>query len=126
LAIIDKRREKPNEADIMNVIGDVDGRNCIIVDDLVDTAGTLVKSAAALKEQGAVSVRACCSHAVLSGPAIERLNSSVLEELWVSDSIPLSPEAERSPKIRQLSVALLFARAITSIYDETSISELFE
>ena len=126
LAIIDKRREKPNEADIMNVIGDVRGRNCMIVDDLVDTAGTLVKSAAALKEQGAVTVRSCCSHAVLSGPAIERINGSVLEELWVSDSIPLSADARRSEKIRQLSVSLLFARAITSIYDETSISELFE
>ena len=126
LAIIDKRREKPNEADIMNVIGDVRDRNCIIVDDLVDTAGTLCKSAAALKEQGAITVRACCSHAVLSGPAIERINGSVLEELWVSDSIPLSEDARKSEKIRQLSVALLFARAITSIYDETSISELFE
>jgi ribose-phosphate pyrophosphokinase len=126
LAIVDKRREKPNEAEVMNVIGDVRGRNCVIVDDLVDTAGTLVKSAAALKDQGAVAVWACCSHAVLSGPAIERINGSVLEELWVSDSIPLKPEAEKSPKIRQLSVSLLFARAIASIYDETSISELFE
>ncbi|MEZ5395794.1 MAG: ribose-phosphate pyrophosphokinase [Bryobacterales bacterium] len=126
LAIVDKRREKPNEADVMNVIGDVRGRNCVIVDDLVDTAGTLVKSAAALKDPGAVAVWACCSHAVLSGPAIERIDGSVLEELWVSDSIPLKPAAQASPKIRQLSVSLLFARAIASIYDETSISELFE
>lgn len=126
LAIVDKRREKPNEADIMNVIGDVRDRNCIIVDDLVDTAGTLVKSAAALKEKGAITVRACCSHAVLSGPAIGRINESVLEELWVSDSIPLKEDARKSEKIRQLSVSLLFARAIASIYDETSISELFE
>ena len=125
LAIIDKRREKKNVADIMHVIGDVEGRNCVIVDDLVDTAGTLVKAAAALKDEGAAGVWASCTHPVLSGAAVERIEGSVLEELWVSDSIPLRGAAKRSAKIRALSVSLLFARAIASIYDEASISELF-
>ncbi len=126
LAIIDKRRSKPNQADVMNVIGDVSGRSCLIVDDLVDTAGTLCKAAEALMEQGALGVWACCTHAVLSGAAVERISASRLKELWVSDSIPLTPAAETTGKIKQLSVALLFARAIASIYDETSISELFD
>ena len=126
LAIIDKRREKPNHADVMNVIGEVRGRNCLIVDDLVDTAGTLCKSAKALMEQGAEGVWACCTHAVLSGEAVELITASEIRELWVSDSIPLTPEAAATGKIKQLSVALLFARAIASIYDETSISELFD
>ena len=125
LAIIDKRRQKKNVAEVMHVIGDVKGRNCVIVDDLVDTAGTLVKAAAALKKEGAKGVWAACTHAVLSGAAVERIEGSVLEELWVSDSIPLRGAAKRSGKIRALSVSLLFARAIASIYDETSISELF-
>ncbi len=126
LAIIDKRRSKPNQADVMNVIGDVSGRSCLIVDDLVDTAGTLCKAAEALMEQGALGVWGCCTHAVLSGEAVERISNSRLKELWVSDSIPLTPAAEATGKIKQLSVALLFARAIASIYDETSISELFD
>jgi ribose-phosphate pyrophosphokinase len=125
LAIIDKRREKKNVAEIMHVIGDVRGRNCVIVDDLVDTAGTLVKAAAALKAEGAEGVWACCTHAVLSGPAVASIEDSQLEEIWVSDSIPLCEEAKKAKKIKQLSVALLFARAIASIHDETSISELF-
>lgn len=125
LAIIDKRRERMNDADVMNVIGDVEGRNCLMVDDLVDTAGTLCKGAAALISQGATSVRACCTHAVLSGPAVERIENSVLTELLVSDSIPLRGPAVEAKKIRQLSVSLLLARGIASIYDETSISQLF-
>ncbi len=126
LAIIDKRRERMNEADIMNVIGEVEGRNCLIVDDLADTAGTLCKAAGALIDQGALSVRACCTHPVLSGNAVERVENSALTELLVTDSIPLRPDAKRATKIRQLSVARLLARAIASIYDETSISQLFD
>jgi len=125
LAIIDKRREKMNVAEVMHVIGDVSGRDCLIVDDLVDTAGTLVSAAEALIEQGATSVSACATHAVLSGKAIDRIEASSLKELIVSDSIPLSDQARKSAKIRQISVAELFARAIASIHDETSISELF-
>ena len=125
LAIIDKRRSEANVAEVMHVIGEVDGGNCLIVDDLVDTAGTLVKSVAALFEQGAKSVRACCTHPVLSGDAVKRIENSQLEEIWVSDSIPLREDARASEKIKQFSVSLLFARAIASIYDETSISELF-
>lgn len=125
LAIIDKRRSEANVAEVMHVIGEVDGGNCLIVDDLVDTAGTLVKSVAALKEQGAKSVRACCTHPVLSGDAVKRIEDSQLDEIWVSDSIPLRDDATNSEKIKQFSVSLLFARAIASIYDETSISELF-
>ncbi len=126
LAIIDKRRERMNDADVMNVIGEVSGRNCLIVDDLADTAGTLCKAAAALIDQGAISVRACCTHPVLSGNAVERIEKSVLTELLVTDSIPLRPDARQSKKIRQLTVARLLARAIASIYDETSISQLFD
>lgn len=125
LAIIDKRREKKNSVEIMHVIGDVEGRSCVIVDDLVDTAGTLVKAAGALRDKGATGVWASCTHAVLSGSAVERIEASALEELWVSDSIPLHGSAKRSAKIRPLSVSLLFARAIASIHDEASISELF-
>jgi ribose-phosphate pyrophosphokinase len=125
LAIIDKRRSEANVAEVMHVIGDVDSGNCLIVDDLVDTAGTLVKSVAALKEQGAKTVRACCTHPVLSGDAVKRIEDSQLVEIWVSDSIPLRDDARDSEKIKQFSVSLLFARAIASIYDETSISELF-
>ena len=126
LAIIDKRRERMNDADIMNVIGEVEGQNCLIVDDLADTAGTLCKAAAALIDKGALSVRACCTHPVLSGNAVERVENSVLTELLVADSIPLRPDARAATKIRQLSVARLLARAIASIYDETSISQLFD
>jgi ribose-phosphate pyrophosphokinase len=125
LAIIDKRREKPNVAEVMNVVGEVEGRNCLMVDDLIDTAGTLVKGAEALLQQGARSVSACATHAVLSGPAVERIEASPLKEVVFTNSIPLSEEARRSSKIKSLSVAPLLARAIQSIHEETSVSILF-
>jgi ribose-phosphate pyrophosphokinase len=125
LAIIDKRREKPNVAEVMNVVGEVEGRNCLMVDDLIDTAGTLVKGAEALLQQGARSVSACATHAVLSGPAVERIENSPLREVVFTNSIPLSDEAKRSSKIKYLSVAPLLARAIQSIHGETSVSSLF-
>ena len=125
LAIIDKRREQVNVAEVMHVIGDVEGRTCLIVDDLVDTAGTLVKVAAALREQGALEVYACCTHPVLSGKALDYIETSDLTELVVSDSIPLSPRAAACEKIRQLSAAPMLAGAIESIYKETSVSRLF-
>jgi ribose-phosphate pyrophosphokinase len=125
LAIIDKRREKPNVAEVMNVVGEVEGRNCLMVDDLIDTAGTLVKGAEALMQQGARSVSACATHAVLSGPAVERIEDSPLKEVIFTNSIPLSDEARRSKKIKSLSVAPLLARAIQSIHEETSVSSLF-
>ena len=126
LAIIDKRREVANVSEVVHVIGDVAGHSCVIVDDLVDTAGTLVHSVDALLEQGAASVYAACTHAVLSGPAVDRIEESRLEQLVVTDSIPLSEKARESQKIRQLSVAVLFGRGIDSIHSETSISVLFE
>jgi ribose-phosphate pyrophosphokinase len=125
LAIIDKRRTGANEAQVMNVIGDVRGRNVLIVDDIVDTAGTLVNSVEALRDAGAVDVYACSTHGVLSGPAIERLEKSSLNELVVTNTIPLHDGAQGCGKIRVLSVAKLLASAIESIHDETSISELF-
>ena len=125
LAIIDKRRSQVNVAEVMHVIGDVKGRTCLIVDDLVDTAGTLVKAVAALREQGALGVYACCTHPVLSGNALDHIEASELSELVVSDSIPLSPRAAACDKIRQLSVAPMLAGAIESIYEETSVSRLF-
>jgi len=112
LAIIDKRREEANVAEVMNVIGDVEGQNCLIVDDLIDTAGTLVKGSEALFEHGAISVRACATHAVLSGPAVQRISESRILEVIVSNSIPLSEEAKNCGKIRALSVAPLLARAV--------------
>jgi ribose-phosphate pyrophosphokinase len=125
LAIIDKRRTEVNVAEVMNIIGDVRGRYCLIVDDLVDTAGTLVKGVDALLAQGAVGVSACATHAVLSGPALERIQNSSLDELVVSNSIPPKPEAVASKKIRTLSVAPLLARAIQSIHEGGSVSTLF-
>ena len=125
LAIIDKRRTDANVAEVMNIIGDVHGKHCLMVDDLVDTAGTLVKGVEALLSQGAKSVRACATHAVLSGPAVERLTTSPLLELVVTDSIPLSEAAAGCPKIKVLSVASLLARAIQSIHEGGSISTLF-
>jgi ribose-phosphate pyrophosphokinase len=125
LAIIDKRREEANVAEVMNVIGDVSGQNCLIVDDLIDTAGTLVRGSEALLEYGAKSVSACATHAVLSGPAVERIAASAIQEVIFSNSIPLSDEAARCGKIRQLSVAPLLARAVQSIHEETSVSILF-
>ncbi len=125
LAIIDKRREEANVAEVMNVIGAVEGKNCLIVDDLIDTGGTLVKGAEALLEFGAASVTACATHAVLSGPAVQRIGESRIKEVIFSNSIPLSEEAKACGKIRQLSVAPLLARAVQSIHEETSVSILF-
>lgn len=126
LAIIDKRREEANVAEVMNVIGDVEGQNCLIVDDLIDTAGTLVKGAEALMGKGAKSIRACATHAVLSGPAIERIRESAISEVVLSNSIPLTEEAKACGRIKSLSVAGLLARAVQSIHEETSVSILFE
>ncbi len=125
LAIIDKRREEANVAEIMNVIGDVKGQNCVIVDDLIDTAGTLVGVCEALLQYGAASVTAAATHAVLSGPAVERIQNSALKEVVFSNSIPLSEAAAKCSKIRVLSIAPLLARAIQSIHEETSVSILF-
>jgi ribose-phosphate pyrophosphokinase len=125
LAIIDKRREEANVAEVMHIIGDVVGRNCIIVDDLIDTAGTLVKGAEALLDQGAASVSACATHAVLSGPAVQRIEESKISEVVVTNSIPLKEEAQACSRIRTLSVAPLLARAIQSIHEGGSISKLF-
>ena len=125
LAIIDKRRDRPNESNVMNLIGDVRDKDCILVDDICDTAGSLTKAAAALMEQGAKSVRAAVSHAVLSGPAIERIQSSVLTEFVCTDSIPMSDEAKRCSKIKQLSIAELFGKALRRIHNSDSISSLF-
>jgi len=125
LAIIDKRREEANVAEVMHIIGDVVGRNCIIVDDLIDTAGTLVKGAEALLAQGAISVSACATHAVLSGPAVQRIAESKILEVVVTNSIPLREDALACNRIRTLSVAPLLARAIQSIHEGGSISKLF-
>jgi ribose-phosphate pyrophosphokinase len=125
LAIIDKRREDVNVAEVMHIIGRVKDRNCLIVDDLIDTAGTLVKATEALLDKGATSVSACATHAVLSGPAIERIEGSRLQEVVLSNSIPMTEAARRCGKIRQLSVGPLLATAIQSIHEETSISVLF-
>jgi ribose-phosphate pyrophosphokinase len=125
LAIIDKRREDVNVAEVMHIIGRVRGRNCLIVDDLIDTGGTLVKATEALLEKGATSVTACATHAVLSGPALERIESSQLKEVVFTNSIPLSEEARRAKKVRSLSVGKLLATAVQSIHEETSISVLF-
>jgi ribose-phosphate pyrophosphokinase len=125
LAIIDKRRPKANVSEVMNIIGDVSGRSCIIVDDIVDTANTLCKAATALKENGAKSVAAYCTHPVLSGAAVERINTGDLDQIVVADTIPLSEEASRSPRIRQLSVAQLIAETIMRMSNEESVSSLF-
>jgi ribose-phosphate pyrophosphokinase len=125
LAIIDKRRPRPNVATVMNIIGDVNGRTCVIMDDMVDTANTLCEAAKALKEQGAVRVVAYCTHPVLSGPAVERIANSVIDELVVTDTIPLRPDAEACPKIRQVSVAELLAETMRRICEESSVSSLF-
>jgi ribose-phosphate pyrophosphokinase len=130
LAIVDKRRVEMNVAEVMNVIGDVNGRSCLIIDDLIDTAGTLVKTAAALIENGAIGVYACASHAVLSGPAVENIHASVIKEVVVTNTIPLTAEAqaartEKGGKITVLSIAGLIGRAIQSIHEETSVSKLF-
>ncbi len=125
LAIIDKRREEANVAEVMNVVGDVQGRHCLLVDDLIDTAGTLVKGAEALLEKGAASVSACATHAVLSGPAVQRIEKSEIREVVFTNSIPLSKEAKKSSRIHSLSIAPLLADAIRAINGETSVSGLF-
>jgi ribose-phosphate pyrophosphokinase len=125
LAIIDKRREKPNQSNVMNIIGDVSGKTTIILDDMVDTAGTLCKAALALKERGAKEVHGCATHPVLSGPAVERLENSVLETLVVTNTIPLSEEARKLEKIKVLSVAGLLGEAIRRIHNDDSVSSLF-
>ncbi|MFT6287763.1 MAG: ribose-phosphate pyrophosphokinase [Halieaceae bacterium] len=126
LAIIDKRRPQANEAQVMNLIGEVDGRTCLLVDDMVDTAGTLCKAADALKERGAVKVVAYCTHAVLSGRALENIRGSQLDELIVTDTIPLSDEAKAVDQIRQLTIADLLAESIRRVSNEESISALFD
>jgi ribose-phosphate pyrophosphokinase len=125
-AIIDKRREKANEVAEMRIIGDVAGKYAVLVDDMVDTAGTLTKAAAALKEAGAVAVSALCAHPVLSGPAVARIDGSVLDKLVVSDSIPLRPDALKCPRLEVVSVAQLIAEAIRRIHNGDSVSSLFE
>ncbi|OLC83124.1 MAG: phosphoribosylpyrophosphate synthetase [Acidobacteria bacterium 13_1_40CM_2_64_6] len=125
LAIIDKRRSDDGTAEVMNVIGDVDGRTCVLQDDIIDTAGTITKGANALKENGASQVLACAVHGVLSGPAIERIEKSPIDKLIVTNTIPLTPAASATNKIVVLSVARLLGQAIKSIHEETSVSSLF-
>jgi len=125
LAIIDKRRPRPNESKVMNIIGDVEGKSCVLVDDMVDTAGTLCQAAQALKDEGAIRVVAYITHAVLSGSAVDRISASVLDELVVTDTIPLSAAARACVKIRQLSVAGLLAETMRRIRDEESVSSLY-
>jgi ribose-phosphate pyrophosphokinase len=125
LAIIDKRRPRPNEARVMNIIGEVEGRTCILVDDLVDTAGTLCLAALALKNEGASQVLAYCTHAVLSGKAVDNIEVSELDELVVTDTIPLSEQARACGRIRQLSVATMLAETMRRISMEESVSSLY-
>ncbi len=125
LAIIDKRRPRPNESKVMNIIGEVKGRTCVLIDDMVDTAGTLCAGAQALKDEGALKVVAYITHAILSGNAIEKISKSALDELVVTDTIPLSPAAKQCDRIRQLSVAGLLAETIRRIRDEDSVSSLY-
>ncbi len=125
LAIIDKRRPAANVAEVMHVIGEIEGRNCVIMDDMIDTAGTLVKAAEVLKERGAKRVFAYCTHPVFSGPAVERIARSKIDEVVITNTIPLSDAAKACPKIRQLSVAFLFAETIRRISDGESVTSLF-
>lgn len=125
LAIIDKRRAAANVSEVMHVIGEIEGRNCVVMDDMIDTAGTLVKAAEVLKERGAKRVYAYCTHAVFSGPAIERIEKSQLDEVVITNTIPLNEAAKASKKIRQLSVAFLFAETIRRITDGESVTSLF-
>jgi ribose-phosphate pyrophosphokinase len=125
IAIIDKRRPKPNVSEVMNIIGSVEGKTAIIIDDIIDTAGTITLAANALFERGAKEVYTCCTHPVLSGPAVDRINNSRIKELVVTNSIPLSAE-KLIPKIKQLSVAALLAKAIVHVHEERSVSQLFD
>lgn len=124
IAIIDKRRPKPNVSEVMNIIGDIKGKTCILLDDMIDTAGTITNGAHALAERGAKEVYACCTHGVLSGPAMERLENCPIVELLTLDTVVI-PEERKIPKIKTISVASLFAEAIRRIYNDTSLSELF-
>jgi len=126
LAIIDKRRSSPNVSEVMHVIGDVEGEICMIVDDMIDTAGTLCQAASALKKKGAKQVYACATHPVLSGPALERISESSLEEVLVTNSIPLGEKASQCSKLRVLSIGRLLAEAIRRIHDDESVSSLFD
>ena len=125
LVIIDKRRDKANQSEVMNIIGEVDGKNCVMIDDMVDTAGTLCHAAGALKEQGATSVTAYITHPVLSGPAVSRITESSLDEIVVTDTIPLNEEAQACAKIRQLSTAELPGETMRRISDDESVSSLY-
>jgi len=125
LAIVDKRRDTPNESQVMNVIGDVKDKNAIILDDMIDTAGTVVQAAEAIKNEGATEVSVCCTHPVLSGPAIERMESSILKEVIVTDTIPLHEKARACKKIKVLSIAGVLSESIKRIYYNESISSLF-
>ncbi len=125
LAIIDKRRPKPNEAKVMHIIGEIEGRNCVLMDDMVDTANTLCEAASSLKRSGAIQVKACCTHPVLSGDAIKRIQKSELDEVVVTNSIPLSEAAKKCSKIRQISISGLLAESIRRIATDDSVSSLF-
>lgn len=125
IAIIDKRRPRPNVAEVMNIVGNVQGKTAILIDDIIDTAGTITIAASALIESGAKEVYACCSHPVLSGPAIERINNSKIKELVVTNSIEL-PDSKKTPKIKQLSIAELLGAAIIRVFEEKSVSTLFD
>jgi ribose-phosphate pyrophosphokinase len=125
IAIIDKRRPEPNKSEIMNIIGNIEGKNCIILDDMIDTAGTITNAANAIKDMGATAVYACATHAVLSGPAVERIENSAIEELILLNTIPM-PEEKRIEKMKFLSVAPLFAEAMTRVFTNGAISELFD
>ena len=125
LAIIDKRRDAANQSEVMNVIGEIDGKVCIVPDDIIDTAGTLCNAASALKEKGAKAVKAYITHPVLSGPAIERINDSDIDELVVTNSIPLNKEAQKCSKIRVISISNIIAECITRLSNEESLSEMF-
>ncbi len=126
LAIVDKRRPKANAIEVMNVVGDVAGKTCLMVDDMIDTAGTIVQGAEALMKNGAKEVYVCCTHGVFSGPALERLNNSAIKEIAVLDTINLSEEIRNNPKFKVLSVAKLFARAINTVYSDSSLSAIYE
>ncbi|MCI5885511.1 MAG: ribose-phosphate diphosphokinase [Clostridiales bacterium] len=125
IAIVDKRRPEPNKSEIMNIIGDINGKNCILIDDMIDTAGTIVNAANAIKKMGAKSVYACATHAVLSGPAISRIEESAIEEIVLLNTLPI-PDEKRIEKMTTLSVAPLFAEAMTRIHNHESVSKLFD
>ena len=125
IAIIDKRRPRPNVAEVMSIVGNVEGKTAILIDDIIDTAGTITIAANAIIESGAKEVYACCTHPVLSGPAIERIDNSQIKELVITNSIEL-PESKKSPKIKQLSIAKLLGEAVIRVFEKKSVSTLFE